>query len=108
MLSVQDYFSEEKVEALKDLMVHSISKSDDCYSELKCISTAHLEWNEPMYERSYKHPYESLARYLYLKWGMPKQEIKFGNLNLHRPNLAVVYVIDVSLQIAEKQWKNFL
>ena len=105
-LAREDYFDKDRAEKIQELIIYITSKADEYYSEMTGISEAHLEWDEPLYKRSPDYPYESLARYLYLQWGIPKIAIKLGNSVIQRPNIAIVYIIDASLQNAEKVWKS--
>ena len=71
-----------------------------------CLSFSSLvERDEPLYKPDPDHPYETIARYLYMKWGIPKQEIQIGKDVIHRPNLIIVYAIEGTLISSELTWK---
>jgi len=104
-LAVVDYFDQEQSTRLRDLLIGSMTRSFDYYRCMKQIHNAHLEWDEPLYKPDPDHPYETIARYLYLKWGIPKQEIKIGEDVIQRPNLIIVYAIEGTLIASELTWK---
>ena len=104
-LAVVDYFDQEQSARLRDLLIGSMARAYDYYVCMKQIHKAHLEWDEPLYKPDPDHPYETIARYLYSKWGLPTQEIKIGKDVVNRPNLFIVYTIEGTLIASELTWK---
>ncbi len=106
MLSLKEFFNLEQSERIKDLIIESLATSEDFYNTMKELDKVYSEWDEPLYKPSPEHPFESIAKYLYLKWGVPKQKIKFGSNIIDRPNLATVYIIEMTLIGAAEIWKH--
>lgn len=103
MLRLRESFSSKQSESIRNY-VSKVSAAEDFHLLQKELLRAQETWDEEMYKPSPEHPLENVARYLYLKIGMPLQRVKFGNRILDRPNLAVVYVIESVLILATTIW----
>lgn len=106
MLPIKDFFYLQQAKRIQEFMIKILSSSDEYYKTMKELSRAHSTWNETLYKPNSEHPFENIAKYIYIKCDLQNQKIKFGTDLVDTPNLLVVYVIEATLILSMQTWKH--